>query len=292
MPNKIKVDFYRVTVPEHSIPFENIILADAASADDETRNIPINGRPVRLQEATRNRGLIEGDMLRIQMSDLPPKASLSGEVDNLNFEDDEGLGGETAFVYHPGTKVLAIQRNRSGVSARAFVDYFTQKAALPVGISLEPVIAGDAIVRLARMKETRRFKVRLAGVTNPAFFKQQDKGLGEMVDVLNYFRAPAATIELSMGHAPGGLTLERVVDLASKVVNLDSDGKGEVVTMEISGVLDNDDRDEFDILQYRMIEVVTVDENKHRRSSYKKRHPEIRQAWEKRRAELEKMYAG
>jgi hypothetical protein len=56
-------------------------------------------------------------------------------------------------------------------------------------------------------------------------------------------------------------------------------------------VLDDDTRDVFDLLSYRMVEVVAVQETKTtRRSPYANRRNELRQAWERRRTELEAMF--
>ena len=291
MPTKVKIDFYAVKMPDGSESFESLVKKDAASKDDETRNADVGGFPVRLQQAHFTKEFIEADMLRIQMSDLPPKAKLSGKVGNLGLADDEGLGGETAFLYHPGTKVIAVQRNRGGVSARMLTEYFQTKFALNGPIEAFPVVLSDAIKRLSAMKETKRLRIRFAGITNPNFFRNRDSSLAEMIDVLEAFRAPSGTFELSMGRQPGSLLAKRIVALARHVVGMSPpEGEGDVTTMEVSGVLDDDTRDEFDVLMYRMVEVVMVQEDQHRRSTYKNRRPEILQAWRHREKELKEMF--
>lgn len=290
MPVQVKVDFYTVKVPKGST-FEGIIEDDAKTKNDDSRNADIRGFPVRLQKLHVGKEYLEGDMLRIQMSDLPPKAKLSGKIGDLDLADDEGIGGETAFLYDPLLKVIALQRNRRGVGARALAEYFEDKAELDDEIELQPIIQGAAIARLARMKETRRLKVRFAGVTNAAYFKRQGVGVEEMIDVLEFFRAPSGTFEMSMGRESGSLWTKRIITLGRRLITMSPDvGGGDVTTMEVSGILDDDSKDEFDVLSYRMVEVVTVNENKHRRSSYKRRRPEIRTAWDRRKKELKDMY--
>jgi len=289
MAHTVKIDFYTVEMPNGAPEFRKLAIDDSKTADDETRNVIVGGYPVRLQNAHPSQGIVEAEMLRIQMSDLPAKAKLSGKVGNLDLDEDEGIGGETAFLYDTQHKVLVLQRNKSGVTANMLSGYFQAKGGV-APIVLRPVIQADAIKRLAAMKETRRLKVRLAGITNPAFFRSQGSGLGEMVDILEFFRAPSATFEMSMGHQSGSLWAQKIVALAKKVVNLPTDNKGEVSTMEVSGILDDDSRDVFDVLAYRMVEIVQVATNEHRRSSYKKRRPEIKQAWERRKDELASMF--
>jgi hypothetical protein len=290
MSNKVKIDFYVVQVPEGSDSFEKVIKIDSETEDDDSRNAEVHGYPVRLQQAHFGRELIEAEMLRIQMANLPPKAKLNGKVEDLGLDDDEGIGGETAFLYHPRTKVITLQRNRSGVSAKMLTQYFEKKSGLESPITLLPVIQSDALKRLATMKEMKRLRVRFAGITNRTFFRQQDKGLGEMIDILEFYRAPSATIELSMGHQPGSLLAQRIVTLGRHIVGLPDHDGGEVTTMEVAGILEDNSRDEFDLLSYRMVEVVNVEENRNRRSTYKKRRPEILQAWNRRQNELSEMF--
>lgn len=291
--SKITIDFYTVEMPKGAPTFESVILKDAASPDDESRNDNIGGYPIRLQEAHSGAGIIEGDMLKIQMSDLPPKAKTNGKVSNLNLADDEGIGGETAFLYHPNTKVIVLQRNRGGVTAKRTVEYFTRKAALDSPITFRPIIQGDALKRLISMKETKKMRIYFANVSNPEFFRNHGKGLSEMIDVLEYFGAPKGVVEVSMGHEKGTLLGQRIVALGRSVlslVGLGSDGANDVDKMEVTGVLDDDSRDVFDLLAYRMVELVTAEENKARRSNYKRRRPEIRQAFERRKKELVEMF--
>ncbi len=290
MPTDVKVDFYTVEMPEDAPPFGMVISADSKTKDDESRTLSIRGYPVRLQKVHISPGIIEAEMLKIQMVDIPPKATLGGTVGSLGLGTDEGIGGETAFLYHAGTGVLVLQRNRSGVSAKSLAEYFTQKGSLSSDILLHPVIQRDAVKRLARMKEARRVKVRLAGITNPEFFRDDNTGLNQMMDIIEHFNAPSATIEVSMGHQPGSLMVQRVIKLANKVLNLHSGAAGEVSTMEVSGVLEDDSKDVFDVLMYRMVEVVAIRNDRQRRSSYALRRSEIKQAWERRKAELESMF--
>jgi len=291
MAHTFKIDFYAVEIPEDAPAFERLVMDDATSNDDETRTLEIEGYPIRLQDAQSiPAGVIEADMLKIQMAELPPRAKLSGRVRNLNLDTDEGIGGETAFLYDPRTKVLVLQRNKNGVSARSLARYFESKAQSDSPIVLAPIIQKDALDRLSRMKETRKLKVRFAAVTNPDFFRGADVGLGEMVDVLEYFRAPTGSFEISMGHQRGSLWSTRITALARRLFNRPSAGTGDVTTMEVSGVLDDDSRDKFDVLLYRMVETGTLQVNDRRRSPYSMRRPEIKRAWQHRRQELAAMF--
>jgi hypothetical protein len=102
MAVQVNIDFYRVEMPDGcTTTFESVVDSVHDSPDDPTRNVDIRGHPVRLQVAHFGTEYVEGDMLLIQMHALPPKANLAGEVESLQLASDEGLGNETAFLYHP-----------------------------------------------------------------------------------------------------------------------------------------------------------------------------------------------
>src|SRR5580704_9270886 len=114
-------------MPNGAPPFEDLVQLVEESPRDDGRNLEIGPDPARLQESGIWNHCHEGEMVRIRMDMLPRKASLDGALEDLDFEDDEGLGEETAFLYHPPTQVLALQRNRSGVSASGLAWYVKEK---------------------------------------------------------------------------------------------------------------------------------------------------------------------
>ena len=65
---------------------------------------------------------MEFQMLRIRLNESHVRAKLSGETAELELDEDEGLGEETAFVFHHVPGILIVQRNRSGVTASAFAN--------------------------------------------------------------------------------------------------------------------------------------------------------------------------
>jgi hypothetical protein len=124
MSKKINVDFYRVEIlGNNSDKFENIIKSVGSSANDASRTIDINHSPTRLQEFGEYPNFCDGNMMRIRMDEIPSLASVDGDIAPITFDDDEGLGEETAFLYQIPTRVLMLQRNKFGVSASSFTKY-------------------------------------------------------------------------------------------------------------------------------------------------------------------------
>jgi len=289
MPIQVKFDFFRVMMPsDTSVTFAEIIEKVSDSKNDESRNVDVRGFPIRLQESSSSKNVHEGDLLRIQMSSLPSKAKLSGKINDLELDNDEGLGNESAFLYDSRTQVVVLQRNRMGPSASALALYFQDKSGVQP-IILQPVLQRNAMSRLAKLKEVQKIEINFAGITNPAFYKNARLGVTEFLDLMERFQAPCASMTLSMGRDDGSLFLKEISKLARSVVKWPA-GTEQVTKMEISGVTDDDEKDVFDLLRYRMIEVGTVEESRHRRVSYKKRGAELRRAWERRRADLDAMF--
>lgn len=292
MATTVKVDFYTVTMPKGSRPFERAVADDAATPYDDTRAIDIRGFPVRLQAATLSGHHTEAEMLRIQMFDIPPKATKGGRVLSLGLKPNEGIGGETAFLYDSATKVLAVQRNRHGVSAKTIAEYFSQKCCGGSLVELTPLLELAAMTRLMRMKETRKVRVRFAGITNPDFFKGTDAGIENMIETMEHFRAPSAAFEISMGHEPGSLFKTAVVSAGrfiSRLFGTPSDA-GSISSMVVSGVLEDDTRDQFDLLRYRMVEEIAIQEGPYRRTTYESRKDVVKKAWKAREEEIKAMH--
>lgn len=149
--------------------------------------------------------------------------------------------------------------------------------------------AKDAGVLQERQKRTADIaNILLRGLANTGIIALVDEATGYQYD--NEFRVPCATMTISMGRLPGSLLVNRIRTLGQEVLGLSAVTEGEVTKLEISGVADDDEKDVFDLLAYRMVELANVDENKNRRTTYKRRRPHVLAAWERRRPELGRLY--
>ena len=153
----MKIDYYLVETPEAAADLGDVIKNVSESANNENRNISINGKPIRLQTAALEGSFWVGDMVKIRMDGIPPKTRLNGEQADIDLDEDEGLGEETAFVYDPATKILCIQRNRYAVSAQGLARYFS-KHYHPEYIELKPVLKHDALLRMDKLGVHRKLE--------------------------------------------------------------------------------------------------------------------------------------
>jgi hypothetical protein len=208
MSLKLKVDFYRIETSV-GIDFQRI-LSGVNALTPEERNRSGTGSPIRLQEISFNGDVIEGDMLRIRMDEVPLRASLRGDTRFIDLNDDEGIGEETAFYYYIPWRVLLLQRNRYALSASAFAWYFNHISENGMIVMLNQILRSDVMQRLARMTIIRKFKVNIAGIDNASIFRNQGQGVNAIIDLKEQFSSPNVNISLSMAKRRGSLLVEMV----------------------------------------------------------------------------------
>ena len=206
-------------------------------------------------------------------------------------------------MYHRGLQVLVLQRNRLGVSNYGFVQYFQAHAEelldLDGWITLEPVIEPETMARLQETRIVRRFDVRFAGVHDPRQLTQEAEepgpapGVSKMLDLIDTFGAPAAHIELSMGHErTGTLAVQSVKRTARRLMRISGDGReGRVKRIEITGRTEDDEPVFLDLLRDRMIEIGEGELDSERRLPYNVRYRALRTAHNERRDQLRALFA-
>lgn len=290
---RLKIDFYQVVMPGvANVTFEQIIAQIISLTPEEMRNAQVKGHYIRLQEADNFYNYWEGDLIRIRMDEMPLKASLAGVVEPFILADNEGVGEETAFLYHPQTRILAIQYNRYGVSASQLARYFHEKSGILGDIALFPVIQEDAIERLARMRGIRRFEIRVAGQQNARIFRELGYGVGAVSNLINEFQAPSVSITFSMGHhRRGSLYRDAIQGTINGLLTISGNDRSQVEKIQISGRgEDGDEVRVIDLLRDRMSERVDINLDGYRRLSSAGRRAAVREAWERRSAELMRMF--
>lgn len=290
MTRTIRVDFYRVDTRNPSILFEDVIQQISALPPDEARNVEIRGFPIRLHTSSQRSNFWQGDLIRIRMNNIPTIASLSGETEPIDLEDDEGLGEETAFLYHIPTKVLMIQRNRLGVSVSAFSRYCQRICQLSEDIAFDPILRGDVLVRLTQMRVVRKFELKVARVEDLSILQGRNLGVDEILNIREFFNAPKISLAVSVGNRRD-MSLENVIDTAISLFRHASENTGNVKKIEVSGAEEEDSQtDVIDLLEYWIKEWVNISPADPRIVSYAERLQALEEAWNVRREELLQMF--
>jgi hypothetical protein len=116
----INVDFYRVEICQSDdITLESLI-QKILYKPKENKILTIRNIPIWLIDATIEREFIEGDFIRLGMNDIPVKGNLQGFIENIRLNSNEGLGVQSAFLYHIPTRVFLLQAGKGGISPANF----------------------------------------------------------------------------------------------------------------------------------------------------------------------------
>lgn len=247
---KLKFDFFQVgSSNDESQSLLNSLATVAAMPNDQNRNVTLAGYPVRAASLLSERSLWFGDMQKIRLNNLPTKASLNGVVNQLDFDDDEGIGEHTAFVFRTSDRVLGVQRNHYGVPASRIIRYFHELAPaqemLPV---ISPFIRTDTLRRFASMNEVKKIEMRIAGVDDPSKIANADSSLEHLASLGDLLKAPYISFSASVGNQKKHLSIASIKSFVQSVL-----GSQNATALRVSG-----DAGELDLLQDRIFEEVEI----------------------------------
>ncbi len=197
---------------------------------------------VRLETRSRVRGLLFGEVVRVQTENIPPEAQQAGLVP-LTIG---GLGHSVAFCYDEESSVIAIQFDPRGVSLGLLLDYLSIVND-GRGFVYNPVINDDAWDRYNRGNP----KTLTLSIASP---QQLDGLAGASGSVLEASKrlaeithAPIVTITVTMGHARGGL-FKRSVDQIVRAFSSEEQGDA-VRGLSVKSKVDGMPSDEIDFLK-------------------------------------------
>jgi hypothetical protein len=287
----LNIDFYRVKVEDkEDRTFLQLLELVQAMPDDEGRAQNRTDDAIRLQSIKKSASAWRGEMLRIRMNEAPVKAKRSGETKAIDFDEDEGLGEETAFLFNVATSILVMQRNRSGVSGSALAKYFKVLGKVKA-ITFECILKEDALNRIAKMQNINTFEVHFAGVQNGQSLKGKGHSAKAMYTMLDEFQAPNATIRLSAGRKQG--TLQNVVNAVADLFGNQADAHPAEVkrVIVIGSEGDGEEKTLIDLLQDRLSELVIVEVKDGERITSAQRFKALNTAWDRNQSYLENNYA-
>jgi hypothetical protein len=296
MTKKLKVDFYQIELPTTSNVSFEALLQKAIQIQEQARIKIIRGFPIRLQSLDCNdfngEQVFEGEIIRIRMEDAPVIANLKGGLEDIHLTDDQGIGEQTAFLYHPNTRVLLIHTTQTGVSISLLLGYFKEIGGFNELIYGNAVIQLDTMQKLDTMQSFRRFEVRVAGLENAEIFKDQGRSIEEMVKLSEEFRAPVLDISMSIGYKKNeSLDPNIVKRTVNSLRSMLGSRHKQISKIKVSGVTEDGELVLLDFIKHRMIEVVDISTQKNQRKiPYSTRQRAIREAWNHRQDELLKMY--
>jgi len=294
MSKNLTIDFFKVGISQPSTLSFYKILEKAANTPSDQRPQIVRVHHIYLLSAQYGwQDTWEGEIVRLRMDDIPVKGNISGGIEDILLAHDEGIGEQSAFIYHPATSILALQSNRHGVSAGDFARYFELVAGSNTSITLDAVLQADAMQRLAKIKEVSKFQVRIASLTNMDIFKDGDYGVEEIVKLTQAFQAPSIVLELKTSRKKddSSLSIKTVFDTAQSLVRASYQSQNKISAIRISGSSDEDEHLFIDLLRDKMRESIPVmNSGRNRNIPYANRQIALQEAWNRRLTEILRMY--
>ena len=276
----IKADYFQLSEEKGDF---NRLLKDLMKKDISERMIPLADRPVRLETCSvwkdGEKELIEGELVRIRMENLPVKASENAGIDDLGLKADEGIGEETAFLYSPADKVLILQRNRQGVSYTRFEDYFNHMDEDNTMIALFPMMTRAALERMKNAAGFRALTITVAPVSGTDDLKDCGASVSHAMDAMDALGGERISFTVSLKHRQGN-TLDRrsIMDTVKNLLHRRERGS-DIATLQLRADEEDDGVNVIDFIKDRLCAREMISYDTDRRMSYNVRQQFLRRAW-------------
>ena len=257
MDNTVTLKFLRVDKAYgHGIAFEQALglAINLGDLHDREKNINagfVDPIIVRLERLVPSNGFVSGELIRKQISNIPPEANDDG-LSPIQLSDGGGLGLSSAFRYHIPTRVLLIQANNQAVSSNRLNSYLKcvdQNAEF----TFASIPRSDAWGRFNNGLP-RRLLMKIASPDHvPDMPNAAASAVGTGVaNIGEALRGAYITIEVSMGRKQGSLLKGATEQVLRTFARLGRQGDVEVKMLSAS-VSDGEGTDLIDFLDEYLI---------------------------------------
>lgn len=283
----IKFDFFKISHEDKDKTIDTV-LSEIQTLDFEKRIRNIYKVPNRVHDLMKVDEVWFGSFMKIRMNNenLPAKAKLTGETEEIDFDHNEGLGEKVGFLYDPKHKILVLQRSYYGIGAGGVKYYFERLGKFT--FHMEPVIQQNALDRLKHKDIIRKFELKLIRPTGK--IKEEIKGKSgfKALDLLDEFGSYYVDIKFGFDRSKENkgklLSKEAIVSMASKIW-----GKEEEVVEKFRVFGDERDVEKYnyvDLIQDRISEVIPVEISRENRMTFKWMNDLLKMAYESKRKEI------
>lgn len=259
MDNSLTLKFVRVTTAyAHGIPFHTALETAMALGDPPTRERNINaGMPdpiiVRIERLRSRNDFVSGELIRKQVSNIPPEAN-DGGLTPIQLSEGGGLGLSSAFRYHRPTRVLLIQANNQVVSIGR-LNLYLKAIDQSAEYVFDPVPRADAWNRF-NSGLPRRLVLKVASPDHiPAgnALDNEARTVGDGIATISEaLRGAVITIEVSMGQHRGSLLKGATERVLRAFRRMKRDGELDV-RMLSAAVKDDEGTDMIDFLDEHLV---------------------------------------
>ena len=290
----ITVEFYRLSVSGAGSATFADLFDPISKLPLPQRIYPIDDIPIWLLDFKVADQFIQGDMVRLRMTDLPNKGKLSGDIEDLNLQDDEGISEQSAFFYHKETRVLLFQKVKEGIDIGQFCNYFSEHSGSTGIVIDEPILEADAMRKFESFKEIRQFDLKVANLEGIEIHEDPDAAVEELLDINKELNSSTMEITFSVERQKNKFLKKiKVFRMANDLVKRYTSHKSAVRKLKVGGISDQDKYMFLDLLGTRMKEKIRVnysEDERNRSIPFDARIDAIKELWAEKQAELFKMF--
>lgn len=247
---RVRFHLFEVAQEDGDLNFGDALAQIAVKPIEERSTLLGDRRAILLESSsgTRSSAYL---FTRVRMEGLPPKTGLDGHREDLDLDDDEGLGEDIAIAYDKVLNVVAIQRNRFSLSASNIIQYILSYFD-ELQIAINPIMSQDALERYSRQTILRKARIKLASTTDLSFLKGKDISEAERIMIQQMLESPYVDLIFSVGHRRGGLP-QWIDRLVGKFIKAFQSGEDSIINIQITGKEDDDSESEYiDLLKERL----------------------------------------
>jgi hypothetical protein len=253
------------------------IFREVAARRGEDRVAVVNKQraEVRLEHPLRATREVAGDLVRLRMTQIPPKIRRRGGRSEIALDADEGIGEETCFLYEPKHNVMGLESNRTGVSPSAVARYFTVLNSSGTQVNLTPIVDLSKLDDLKELTSISRFDLAVTA-DSEILSMGPPESLGSMIRAARELGSPTIEMHTSVGYEwkKKSLKLSKVAEIARFLLRRAPE---RVTELKISGENEAHERLYLDMLSGRL-QYETLRDDSLRRTSYEARRRVLREA--------------
>lgn len=252
MTKRVAFDFWQIETPAGQPNFAEI-LRQASQIDQlQARVRELGNRTLRYEILRRESRLYVGDLIKLRMDELPGMASESTPRQDLPLRQDQGITEETAFAFDTQTSALITQKNFFGPSASLLVEYFRVLTNYQGAISCNLLVSEEGFQKLSSMRRIKKMVFKVARPQRGTIARAKNTSVGGALSILDDLSAMNVEMGVSVGRYDSELDKSRVIATVRDLLRLKQNNDEAVEKILVTGKDEEDSRDMFDLLEYRL----------------------------------------
>ncbi|MGP0583720.1 DUF6731 family protein [Paenibacillus timonensis] len=283
----IKFDFFKILEEEEDESLDTV-LSKIEGMDYEKRLRNVYKIPTRIHDIEKKDDIWYGMFMKIRMNDsnLPVIARLTGEVEDLELDTNQGLGEKVGFLYDARHRILVVQRNRHGIGPTG-IKYYLERIG-KFSFHMEPVLEKNALLRLQHKDNIRRFELKL--IRPEGKIREEIKGKSgfKALDLIDEF--DSYYVDLKFGFDTSKKNKGRILskDSIIKMANTIWGQEEEIVEkFSVFGLEHDEEKPDFvDLIKDRISEVAAVEISRNNKMTFEWMSRLLLNAYNARRREI------